>query len=285
MLVLLPICMLRLTATAARHRTGTGRTSSGSASCGSLPPSRAASSTRRRRRLNQYRHPGLRRGQPAALRPQGPQGLRPPARRRQVRLDSRRPAADRHCAARTCCWSSSRATGGSRSRTPPTPRASSRPRLRDRPADRSGFHVPQRLPPVTDVRCRQLAGPLHPGVRTLGQQPAALRPALDHGRLTLASAFHQADWRTVFDDPANTKDWPEGRDFYHFDHIYDSRNVGIAGPPSATPTSPTSIRSRHFREHELVPTRPAAGDGRDRPRVEPPPVGAAADDGAVGPAR
>ena len=33
---------------------------------------------------------------------------------------------------------------------------------------------------------------------------------LDSDRLTLTDAFERAGWRTVFDVPANTRDWPEG---------------------------------------------------------------------------
>ena len=40
-----------------------------------------------------------------------------------------------------------------------------------------GVPQPQRLPHLTDVRCRQLARPCQPAVRALGGQPAALQPA------------------------------------------------------------------------------------------------------------
>ena len=49
-------------------------------------------------------------------------------------------------------------------------------------------------------------------------------------RLTLASAFKRAGWRTVDDVPSNTRDWPEGESFYQYDKVYDSRNVGYRGP-------------------------------------------------------
>src|SRR6185369_11611533 len=50
------------------------------------------------------------------------------------------------------------------------------------------------------------------------------------GRQTLSDAFGKAGWRTVGDVPSITHDWPEGRTFYHYDKLYDSRNVGYAGP-------------------------------------------------------
>lgn len=48
-------------------------------------------------------------------------------------------------------------------------------------------------------------------------------------RLTLSGAFQQAGWRTVGIMPGNTRAWPEG-DFYHFDKVWDSRDLGYHGP-------------------------------------------------------
>jgi phosphatidylglycerophosphate synthase len=48
-------------------------------------------------------------------------------------------------------------------------------------------------------------------------------------RLTLASAFKRAGWRTVGVMPANHRDWPEGPGFYHYAKIYDRRNLGYRG--------------------------------------------------------
>ena len=49
-------------------------------------------------------------------------------------------------------------------------------------------------------------------------------------RLTLATAFKRAGWRTLAIDPANDRAWPEGSTFYHLDAVYDRRNVGYRGP-------------------------------------------------------
>jgi hypothetical protein len=49
-------------------------------------------------------------------------------------------------------------------------------------------------------------------------------------RLTLTRAFGQSGWRTVADVPSDTRDWPEGTSFYHYDQIYDRRNLGYRGP-------------------------------------------------------
>jgi phosphatidylglycerophosphate synthase len=72
-------------------------------------------------------------------------------------------------------------------------------------------------------------------------------------RLTLTSAFGSAGWRTVFDVPANTEDWPEGASFYGFDQIYDSRNVGYQGPAFAYAPMPDQFVLDAFRRRELAP--------------------------------
>jgi phosphatidylglycerophosphate synthase len=49
-------------------------------------------------------------------------------------------------------------------------------------------------------------------------------------RFTLSDAFHRAGWRTVVDSPADDRVWSDGKTFYHYDAIYDRRNVGYHGP-------------------------------------------------------
>jgi hypothetical protein len=78
---------------------------------------------------------------------------------------------------------------------------------------------------------------------------------LSSDRLTLTRAFDQAGWRTVFDVPANTEDWPEGADFYGFDAIYDSRNVGYRGPRFGYAPVPDQYTLSRFRESELAPSQ------------------------------
>ena len=53
---------------------------------------------------------------------------------------------------------------------------------------------------------------------------------LPEKRLTLASAFNRAGWRSVDDVPSNDRPWPEGKAFYHWDRIYDRNQVGYRGP-------------------------------------------------------
>ena len=76
----------------------------------------------------------------------------------------------------------------------------------------------------------------------------------DHGRLTLTDAFGRAGWHTVFDDPSNTKDWPEGQDFYHYDQMYDERNVGYQGPSFGYANVPDQYTLQGFRDRELLAT-------------------------------
>jgi hypothetical protein len=71
-------------------------------------------------------------------------------------------------------------------------------------------------------------------------------------RLTLSSAFRRAGWRTVAAIPANTTDWPEGIAFYGYQHIYDSRNVGYAGPEFGYATMPDQYLLSAFQRDELA---------------------------------
>jgi hypothetical protein len=75
---------------------------------------------------------------------------------------------------------------------------------------------------------------------------------LDADRLTLTDAFGRAGWRTVFDVPANTMDWPEGESFYGFDQLYDSRNVGYRGPKFGYASMPDQYTLAELRRRELA---------------------------------
>ncbi|GAA4691863.1 CDP-alcohol phosphatidyltransferase family protein [Nocardioides conyzicola] len=76
---------------------------------------------------------------------------------------------------------------------------------------------------------------------------------IDTDRLTLTSAFAGAGWRTVFDVPADTKDWPEGQAYYGFDRIYDSRDVGYRGPQLGYAPVPDQYTLARFQQLELDP--------------------------------
>jgi phosphatidylglycerophosphate synthase len=57
-------------------------------------------------------------------------------------------------------------------------------------------------------------------------------------RFTISQAFRRAGWRTVDDVPSNSRAWPEGSSFYHFDKVYDRRDVGYRGPSFAYASMP-----------------------------------------------
>ena len=67
---------------------------------------------------------------------------------------------------------------------------------------------------------------------------------LGANRLTLTSAFEKAGWRTVFDVPANTRDWPEGESVLPAStQLYDPHATSATrGRSSAMPPCPTSTR-------------------------------------------
>ena len=72
-------------------------------------------------------------------------------------------------------------------------------------------------------------------------------------RLTLTDAFRKAGWRTVVDVPSDTRDWPQGRNFYHYDQFYDDQNVGYQGPTFSYATMPDQYILSAFQRLELAP--------------------------------
>lgn len=76
---------------------------------------------------------------------------------------------------------------------------------------------------------------------------------MSSGRPTLISTFGAAGWRTVLDVPANQRDWPEATTFYHADQVYDSRNVGYAGPAFGFATIPDQYTLAFLQRTELAP--------------------------------
>jgi hypothetical protein len=49
-------------------------------------------------------------------------------------------------------------------------------------------------------------------------------------RFTLTDAFNRAGWRTINFAPADDRAWPEGSSYYHYDKLYDRRDMGYRGP-------------------------------------------------------
>jgi hypothetical protein len=74
---------------------------------------------------------------------------------------------------------------------------------------------------------------------------------MDIDRLTLASAFGAAGWRTVADVPSNDRDWSEGTSFYGYDQIYDRRNVGYEGPTFSYASMPDQYTLAALQRLEL----------------------------------
>ena len=71
-------------------------------------------------------------------------------------------------------------------------------------------------------------------------------------RLTLSRAFGRAGWRTVVEDPANKRTWPEGTSFYGYDQVYDRRNVGYRGPGFGLPPMPDQYVLEALHRLELA---------------------------------
>ena len=68
---------------------------------------------------------------------------------------------------------------------------------------------------------------LQSGVRVDGQR--RYDQLVHNDRLTLTRAFKRAGWRAVGAMPGNHRAWPAGSTFYHYDQIYDRRNLGYRG--------------------------------------------------------
>ena len=94
-------------------------------------------------------------------------------------------------------------------------------------------------------------------------------------RFTLSAAFKRAGWRTVGDVPSNNRAWPEGTSFYHYDKLYDRRNVGYRGPRFAYASMPDQYVLVGPATPRAREARPPPGLRRGRPGVEPHAVDAA----------
>jgi phosphatidylglycerophosphate synthase len=72
------------------------------------------------------------------------------------------------------------------------------------------------------------------------------------GRVTLTRAFKRAGWRAVGIMPGNRRAWPEGRTFYHYDRVYDRRNLGYRGPDFGLPPMPDQYSLLALQRRELA---------------------------------
>jgi hypothetical protein len=74
---------------------------------------------------------------------------------------------------------------------------------------------------------------------------------LSGDRFNLSQAFQRAGWRTVSDIPSDDGAWEQGRRFYGFQHMYNSRNVGYVGPRFSYARIPDQYTFKEFAEREL----------------------------------
>jgi phosphatidylglycerophosphate synthase len=72
-------------------------------------------------------------------------------------------------------------------------------------------------------------------------------------RFTLSDAFDKAGWHTVSDSPEDDIAWPPGTQFYHYDQLYDRRNVGYHGPAFSYASMPDQYTLAEFQRLELTP--------------------------------
>ncbi|MES1924462.1 sulfatase [Salinisphaera sp. T31B1] len=80
---------------------------------------------------------------------------------------------------------------------------------------------------------------------------------VDSERVSLNRQFARAGWRTAAVMPAITRDWPQAR-WFGYDRLYDSRNLGYAGPPFNWVTMPDQYTLAALDRRLLAP-------GHDRP--------------------
>ncbi|MGZ4175753.1 MAG: hypothetical protein ACXVUX_06030, partial [Solirubrobacteraceae bacterium] len=73
-------------------------------------------------------------------------------------------------------------------------------------------------------------------------------------RFTLSDAFKAAGWRTIDDIPSNDRYWPQGTSFYHYDRVYDRRDVGYRGPTFTYASMPDQYIYAALQRLELSKT-------------------------------
>ena len=71
-------------------------------------------------------------------------------------------------------------------------------------------------------------------------------------RVTLTRAFKRAGWRAVGAMPGNRRAWAEGSTFYHYDAVYDRRNLGYRGPAFGLPPMPDQYTLLALQRRELA---------------------------------
>ena len=75
---------------------------------------------------------------------------------------------------------------------------------------------------------------------------------VESDRFTLSKAFERAGWRTIDDVPSNDRFWAPGKTFYHYDKVYDRRDVGYRGPAFGYPSMPDQYVLAALQRLELA---------------------------------
>jgi phosphatidylglycerophosphate synthase len=91
---------------------------------------------------------------------------------------------------------------------------------------------------------------LQSGIRVDGQR--RYDQLVTNDRLTLTRAFKRAGWRAVGVMPANRRAWPEGSAYYHYDKVYDRRNLSYRGPDFGLPPMPDQYTFLALQRLELA---------------------------------
>ena len=120
----------------------------------------------------------------------------------------------------------------------------------------AGFSARSAFLDLADLWRHQLAGALHHAVGPLGRQPAALRPARQDRPL---HAQRRVQAGRVADRRCRAIERPgvvRGVSFYHFDKVYDRRDVGYHGPRFAYASMPDQYVLSALQRLELAKTPP-----------------------------
>jgi hypothetical protein len=76
-------------------------------------------------------------------------------------------------------------------------------------------------------------------------------------RFTLSDAFNRAGWRTINFAPADDRAWPDGTSFYHYDKLYDRRELSYRGPTFTYAPMPDQYMFAALQRLELSKTHRA----------------------------
>ena len=73
-------------------------------------------------------------------------------------------------------------------------------------------------------------------------------------RFNFTEAFDRAGWRTINFAPADDRGWPEGSSYYHYDKLYDRRDMGYRGPTFTYASMPDQYMFAALQRLELSGT-------------------------------